>query len=250
METYEINNAIYDTYGERWYHAFDDPVALLRAEHKAKLSWILDRMREEELKSGLILDVGCGGGFLCNDLARLGFSVIGIDTSPESLRIAKKHDATKSVSYIVADAYSLPFPENSFDIVTAMDVLEHVKDPVSVIREVSRVLRPDGFFFFHTFNRNLLSKLVNIKLVEWFIKNTPKRMHVYDLFIRPFELEAFCRKNNLFFVTLTGVRVKLTSITWDMLKTGIVSPKLEFVLTPNTTLAYIGMAKKKGSEGA
>lgn len=245
MDTHEINNSFYDNYGERWYRAYDDPVALLRAEHRVKFPWILERIRDEGIRDARVLDVGCGGGFLSNALARHGFAVTGIDLSEESLKVAQGHDETKTVSYQVADAYALPFPDESFDVVTAMDFLEHVEEPEKVIRELSRVLRPHGLFFFHTFNRNFLSKLVIIKLVEWFIKNTPKDMHVHRLFIRPEELEVFCRRHGLSFVILTGLRVKFSTISWEMIKTGVVSPKLEFTLTHNIKLAYLGMAKKR-----
>src|SRR5690606_17460525 len=189
METSsKINNEIYDSLGERWYTAYDDPIALLRAENRVKLPWIVERIIMHKIENPLILDVGCGAGFLCNELSEKGYRVKGIDLSRESLAIARQYDKTKLVEYQIADAYKLPFQANSFDVITCLDFLEHVDRPHEVIREISRVLKPGGLFFFHTFNRNILSWLLIIKAVELLVKNTPKDMHVIDLFIKPSEL--------------------------------------------------------------
>ncbi len=244
METdRQIDNSIYETYGDRWYTAYDDPVALLRAENRVKFPWILNKLQAMGHSGQQILDVGCGGGFLSNELARQGYAVTGVDLSPESLRVAKRYDTSGTVRYDVADAYELPYPDRSFDVVTAMDFLEHVDDPARAIREFSRVLAPGGLFFFHTFNRNPLAHLVVIKLLEWFIQNTPKNMHVIELFIKPEELRAYCAQAGMEVMALTGIRPKLSTISWNMLRTGIVCPELEFALTRNLLLSYMGVAK-------
>jgi 2-polyprenyl-6-hydroxyphenyl methylase/3-demethylubiquinone-9 3-methyltransferase len=245
--TSEINNAIYESYGDRWYTAYDDPIALLRAENKVKTPWILREISHYLGESAEILDVGCGGGFLSNDLAIAGHRVTGIDLSAESLKVAARFDRTKSVQYEVADAYTLPYPDQSFDAVTAMDFLEHVENPGAVIDEMSRVLRPGGLFFFHTFNRNFLSWLVVIKLVEWLVANTPKDMHVLRLFIKPEELERYCASNGLRVIKMTGLRPVISSIPLLSFFKGIVPEKLRFTLTKSLGLSYMGMAKKEGA---
>jgi 2-polyprenyl-6-hydroxyphenyl methylase / 3-demethylubiquinone-9 3-methyltransferase len=241
----QINNSIYENYGEKWYTAYDDPVALLRAENRAKFPWILNKLRTFCDHKVAILDVGCGGGFLSNLLARQGYKVTGVDLSPESLKVARDHDHTRSVKYELADAYHLPYPDESFDAVTAMDFLEHVERPQDVINEFARVLRPQGLFFFHTFNRNPLSHLVVIKLLEWFIKNTPKNMHVIDLFIKPQELENYCDRAGMSILKMVGIRPKFSTIDWKMIRTGVVSKKMEFTLTKETILSYMGVAQKQ-----
>ncbi len=240
----KINNSFYEQYGQRWYTAYDDPVALLRAENKIKFPWIMEHLKNNLKHGDKILDVGCGGGFLSNALAEKKYKGTGIDISRESLGVAKAYDVTDSVEYVHADAFDLPFESGSFDAITAMDFLEHVEYPDAAIKEISRVLRPEGLFFFHTFNRNPLSHLVIIKLVEWFIKNTPKNMHVIDLFIRPREMELYCRRSNLYIMEMTGIRPRFSSIDWKMIKTGVVSPNMEFVLTNGTLLSYLGVARK------
>ena len=173
-----INNDIYDQYGERWYTANDDPVALLRAEARARNRWILSEIAKGFHGRNIrILDVGCGAGFLANELARHGYRVVGLDASKSTLDVAHRHDSTQTVDYICGDAYRLGFESGAFDVVCAMDFLEHVENPNKVVREVSRVLNAHGLFFFYTFNRNFLSWLVVIKGVEWFVRNTPPNMH-------------------------------------------------------------------------
>jgi 2-polyprenyl-6-hydroxyphenyl methylase/3-demethylubiquinone-9 3-methyltransferase len=240
----KIDNNFYDTYGERWYTAKDDPVALLRAEHAAKLPWILERIREIGAPGHKVLDVGCGGGFLSNDLAKRKFTVTGVDLSPESIKIAKAHDITHSAKYVVANAYRLPFEDESFDIVTNMDFLEHVDDPKAVIRECSRVLKKDGLFFYHTFNRNPVSNLVVIKLVEKFIKNTPKNMHVIDLFITPEEAQEYCCEAGMEVMDCTGIRPVFSSVGFRTPFTGVVPEGMRFKCTKSKLISYMGVARK------
>jgi 2-polyprenyl-6-hydroxyphenyl methylase/3-demethylubiquinone-9 3-methyltransferase len=156
-----------------------------------------------------ILDIGCGAGFLTNFLAEKGHVVTGVDLSETSLDIARLHDQTHSVEYIKASAYHLPFEKTKFDIVCATDVLEHLEYPERLIQEASRVLRPGGYFFFHTFNRTLASYVIVIKGVDWFVRNAPKNMHVYSLFIKPKELEKMCYSNGFNIESLRGFRPKI-----------------------------------------
>jgi 2-polyprenyl-6-hydroxyphenyl methylase/3-demethylubiquinone-9 3-methyltransferase len=240
----EVNNDFYDHYGERWYTAFDDPVALLRAENKAKFPWILEKLNISSHAGASVLDVGCGGGFLSNELARNGYQVTGIDLSQESLKVAQKYDETNSVKYLVADAYQLPFADQSFDVITAMDFLEHVDRPDLAIKEFSRVLKHKGLFFFHTFNRNPVSWLVVIKFLEWFVKNTPKNMHVINLFIKPQELRKYCTEAGIEIYEMKGLRPILSTISCKMIRTGVISELMRFKITNSTLMSYIGVGKK------
>lgn len=238
--TSKVDNSIYEQYGDKWYTADDDPVALLRAENKIKTPWILERIK----KTSKILDVGCGAGFLTNELALAGHDVSGVDLSGESLEVAKRFDKTASVKYQLADAYGLPFPDGSFDVVCALDFLEHVEDPQRAIAEFSRVLKPGGQFFFHTFSRNFLSWLVIIKLVEWLIPKTPKNMHVLHLFIKPNELKVFCLNHQMEVQELTGIKPVFSSIPISRIFSGRVPPEMRFELTRSLALSYMGMASK------
>ncbi len=239
-----VNNEIYDRYGERWYTAEDDPVALLRAEARARNGWILSEMAGRfPGKSVRILDIGCGAGFLANALAAQGYGVTGVDTSSPSLEVARRHDSTGTVDYRRGDAYKLEFSDGSFDAVCAMDFLEHVENPGQVVREAARVLRQGGPFFFHTFNRNLLSWLIVIKGVEWFVRNTPPRMHSLRYFIKPAELREMCRENGLEIILCRGLVPRiLQEPFWKMLATGRVQDRFRFKFTRHTLMGYLGCA--------
>jgi 2-polyprenyl-6-hydroxyphenyl methylase/3-demethylubiquinone-9 3-methyltransferase len=242
-----VDNSIYNQYGDRWHTAYDDPIALLRAESKEILKWLERKFAAKGVAAGAkILDVGCGGGFLTNPLSERGFDVTGLDISPESLATAARHDKTGKVKYIQGDAYALPFPADCFDIVTSMDFLEHVEDPERAVAEMARVLKPEGYFYFHTFNRNPLAHLVIIKLVEWLVKNTPPDMHVIHLFIKPKELKSWCEKYRMQVSDMVGIRPSFRTIPLANLFSGEVPKGLKFKITKSTLLSYLGEAKKLG----
>ena len=242
-----VDNSIYERLGERWYDADDDPVALLRAEARLRNPWVAKVMRERRpgLTRARVLDIGCGAGFLTNALARDGHEVTGLDASPASLAVGGAHDETRSVRYVEGDALALPFADGSFDVVCAMDFLEHVEDPARVVAEAARVVAPGGLFFFHTFDRNPLAWLVVIKAVEIFVRNVPPDMHVLRLFVKPRELRAMAAAAGLEVEEVRGSGPDpLTGAFWKMVATGRVSSDFRFRFTRSTLLGYIGYAHK------
>jgi 2-polyprenyl-6-hydroxyphenyl methylase/3-demethylubiquinone-9 3-methyltransferase len=240
-----INNEFYETLRDQWYTADDHPIALLRAENRLRAPWVEKEIRQRLGDEAKVLDIGCGGGFLSNHLAKSGFQVTGIDLSQESLAIAKKYDETGNAHYLQANGYQLPFEAASFDVTCAMDILEHVEEPLRLIQEASRVLRPGGLFFFHTFNRNLLSRLIVIYGVDWFVKNAPKNMHVYPLFIKPAELTSLCGQASLQVLAFHGFAPNPFSFSfWQLLWSRRVPKDFKFSFTNNLTTGYCGLAIK------
>lgn len=240
-----INNEIYSELGERWYDADDDPVALLRAESRLRNPWVRERLREQGTPCR-VLDVGCGAGFLTNYLQAEGFNTVGVDTAESALRLAAARDTTRSVKYVKADIRALPFEDQSFDAVCAMDVLEHVEPPEVVVAEAARVLRPGGTFFFHTFNRTFLSYLLAVKGVEWAVRNTPPHLHLYRLFIKPQELGAMCVKHGLAVTQFKGVApVVFSGAFGKLLVTGRVPPDFRFRFVRSLQTGYLGEARKR-----
>lgn len=246
MEREMINNDFYDELEEQWYTAEDHPIALLRAENATRTPWVIDQLKKHfPDKSCSILDIGCGGGFLTNALAKEKHSVVGIDLSEESLSVARQKDETHSVIYQKEDAYALPFQKESFDVVCSMDFLEHVEKPEKIIAQAAHVLKPGGLFFFHTFNRNPFCWLVALKGVEWFVKNTPKNMHLYRLFIKPKELQNYCHKHDLQILSFQGLAPNIKQKGfWKMLCTRRVPKEFSFQMTSSLLCGYMGVAKR------
>jgi 2-polyprenyl-6-hydroxyphenyl methylase/3-demethylubiquinone-9 3-methyltransferase len=163
-----------------------------------RLNWIVDIVPIEGRR---VLDVGCGGGILADAMARRGADVLGIDLATKALRVAQLHALeaqTPSVQYreISAEALAAEQPA-SFDVVTCMEMLEHVPDPSSVVRACAALVKPGGHVFFSTLNRNPKSFLFAIVGAEYVLKLLPKGTHEYAKFIRPSELARYARDAGL-----------------------------------------------------
>ncbi len=242
MEREVVNNAFYDDLGSQWYEADDHPIALLRAENRARAPWVATQLASHFAGPCSVLDIGCGAGFLSNSLARQGHQLTGIDLSSSSLKVAQTYDITRKTHYQQADACSLPFEQDQFDAVCAMDLLEHVEEPARVIAEASRVLKPGGLFFFHTFNRTWLSWLFAIKGIEWFVPNAPRHIHLYRLFIKPSELTTYLHQSDLELSVIHGLMPRIDkSFLKTLLRRGI-PPQFSFKTIPSLSCGYFGFA--------
>lgn len=159
-----------------------------------------------------VLDVGCGGGILSEAMAALGADVTGIDLGEEQLKVAKLHAlevgiaAEQQVSYecIAVEALAAREPA-SFDIVTCLEMLEHVPDPAAVVKSVAQLVKADGDVFFSTLNRNPKSYAFAILGAEYILGMLPKGTHDYARFIKPSELAAWSRDAHLDVSSLTGM---------------------------------------------
>jgi len=155
-----------------------------------------------------VLDVGCGGGILAESMARLGADVTGIDMGKAPLEVARLHllESGQQVDYrqIPVEQLALEQP-GSFDVVTCMEMLEHVPDPASVVRACGDLTRPGGSVFFSTINRNPKSYLLAIVGAEYLLGLLPKGTHDYARFIRPSELDQWIRSVGLQALNMTGM---------------------------------------------
>ncbi len=181
----------------RWWDA-DGEFRPLHQINPIRLSWIGSLVSLSGLN---VLDVGCGGGILTDSLARSGARATGIDLSTKALRIAQLHaldTQTENVQYreISAEGMAAEQPA-SFDVVTCMEMLEHVPDPASVVQACATLVKPGGWVFFSTLNRNPMSFLLAIVGAEYVLNMLPKGTHEYAKMIKPSELAGFCRAAGL-----------------------------------------------------
>ncbi|MBS3996376.1 MAG: bifunctional 2-polyprenyl-6-hydroxyphenol methylase/3-demethylubiquinol 3-O-methyltransferase UbiG [Hydrogenophaga sp.] len=200
-------------------HRWWDPESEFRPLHQInplRLDWI-DGLAS--LKGKAVLDIGCGGGILSDSMARRGAQVTGIDLSVKALRVAQLHAleaGTDQVEYreISAESLAAAQPE-SFDVVTCMEMLEHVPDPASVVKACQALVKPGGWVFFSTINRNPKSFLFAIIGAEYILQMLPKGTHEYAKMIKPSELASYCRAAGLDLAATRGMEYNpLTRRYW------------------------------------
>jgi len=196
--------AKFEALATRWW----DPESEFRTLHQInplRLDFINERAPLEGKK---VLDVGCGGGILSESMATRGARVTGIDMGEKPLAVAKLHlkESGLEVDYrqTTTEALAIEEPE-SFDIITCMEMVEHVPDPASVINACSRLVRPGGELFFSTINRTPKAWLFAIVGAEYLLNILPKGTHTYEKFIRPSELEKWARESGLVSKEITGM---------------------------------------------
>ena len=198
-----VDNRIYDAPGDIWWDESQPLNSLRTAINPGRVGYLREVIDRTGIDPGSseALEVGCGGGLMAEEVARIGFSVTGVDPSGPSIETARRH-ATESglaIDYSVASGEALPFADGTFDLVYCCDVLEHVADLDAVIAEAARVLKPGGIYFYDTINRTFPAKLVMIKLFqEWpATRWMPPNLHDYQQFIKPHELKASLARNAL-----------------------------------------------------
>lgn len=200
-------------------HRWWDPDSEFRPLHQInplRLDWI---NQLSPLEGQKVLDVGCGGGILADAMARKGAEVLGIDLAAKALRVASLHALeaqTPRVQYreVSVEELAREAPA-SFDTVTCMEMLEHVPDPQSVVTACSQLVKPGGWVFFSTINRNLKSFALAIVGAEYILKMLPRGTHEYAKFIQPGELASACRNAGLDVLNVRGMQYNpLTGRYW------------------------------------
>jgi 2-polyprenyl-6-hydroxyphenyl methylase/3-demethylubiquinone-9 3-methyltransferase len=189
-------------------HRWWDPLSEFRPLHEInplRLGWIDEHAK---LSGKAVLDVGCGGGILAEAMARSGARVTGIDLSEKALKVAKLHllESRLPVEYGFASAEEYAAERaGQYDVVTCMELLEHVPDPSSTVAACARLCRPGGHVFFSTINRNPKSYLFAVIGAEYVLNLLPKGTHDYARFIKPSELTRWSREAGLDVEELLGM---------------------------------------------
>lgn len=182
--------SFYDASASEWW---DESAKIFALHHLNPPRFAYFDRHIPQWKGLTVLDVGCGGGFTCEYLARRGAIVSGVDQSYPCIQTARLHAEQMHLAIAYEHGYgeSLPYADHTFDVVTCVDVLEHVKDLQQTLSEIYRVLKPGGVFCFDTINRTLKARLIMIELLENGLRQIPVGLHDWNKFIQPQELVQF-----------------------------------------------------------
>ena len=255
-----IDNEVYDREGDGWWDE-DNPLNILHGSlTPGRFGYFRQVLRDRaslDPAGARALDIGCGGGFLAEEFARLGCLVVGIDPSAVSVETARRHATATglSIDYRVGSGEDLPVRDGEFDLAYCCDVLEHVSDLDAVLSETARALKPAGIFLFDTVNRTLASKLLVIKVMqEWRLTRIiDTAIHQWDMFIKPEELDQALNRVGLHLEEVIGlgprsskprVLVNFVKANRGRISYGELSRRLEAGQVKNTDLSYMGWATK------
>lgn len=224
--------AKFSALAHRWWDK-DGEFRPLHQINPLRLDWINSLCPLDSLH---VLDVGCGGGILSDSMARSGATVLGVDLATKALRVAQLHALeaqTQKLTFqeISVEALALQQPA-SFDVVTCMEMLEHVPDPASVVQACASLVKPGGWVFFSTLNRNAKSFLLAIVGAEYVLNMLPRGTHEFAKMIRPSELASYCRTAELDLLHTRGMEYNpLTQRYW---------------ISDDTSVNYLFATRKEG----
>ncbi|AIL32922.1 bifunctional 2-polyprenyl-6-hydroxyphenol methylase/3-demethylubiquinol 3-O-methyltransferase UbiG [Basilea psittacipulmonis] len=200
-----------------------------------RLQWLIEMAGDLNQKK--ILDVGCGGGIYAESMALKGGIVKGIDMAERSLQTAQLHRLESKIDKTQLDYQKIPVEDlakeqaNTYDIVTCMEMLEHVPDPVSIMKACFELVKPNGWVLFSTLNRTPKAFFMAIMGAEYLMKLLPKGTHQYETFIKPGELAEMARIAGLTPVAFKGISYRLV--------------QKDYVLSDNTSVNYMMMTQKR-----
>ena len=184
---------------------------------------ILKKFKKKNINNSIknlsILDIGCGGGLLCEPLSRLGARVVGIDASEKNIKIAKTHakESNLKISYYCASPENFKY-KGKFDVILNMEIVEHVHDINLFLKESSKFLKKNGIMFIATLNKTLKSYIFAIVGAEYVLRWLPIGTHDWNMFVKPDDLIKICKKNSLHLDEILGVKYNILSRDWYLSK--------------------------------
>ena len=224
MKNITINKKEIDKFSKlasEWWN----PNGKFKPLHKfnpVRLSYIKESITKKfnrSIKDIKILDIGCGGGLLCEPLSRLGANVIGIDASEKNIKIAKTHarENDLKIRYFCASPENF-YHKEKFDVILNMEIVEHVKDINLFLKESSKFLKKNGIMFIATLNKTLKSYIFAIIGAEYILKWLPIGTHDWNMFVKPDDLIKICKNNSLYLDEILGVKYNVLSGNWHLSK--------------------------------
>ena len=224
MKNITINKKEIDKFSKlasEWWN----PNGKFKPLHKfnpVRLSYIKESITKKfnrSIKDIKILDIGCGGGLLCEPLSRLGANVIGIDASEKNIKIAKTHarENDLKIRYFCASPENFNHKEK-FDVILNMEIVEHVKDINLFLKESSKFLKKNGIMFVATLNKTLKSYIFAIIGAEYVLRWLPIGTHDWNMFVKPDDLIKICKNNSLYLDEILGVKYNVLSGNWHLSK--------------------------------
>jgi 2-polyprenyl-6-hydroxyphenyl methylase/3-demethylubiquinone-9 3-methyltransferase len=221
---------IFSSLANTWWDE-TGPFKALHAMNPVRIKYILNHIQTHfaEHIQLRVLDIGCGGGLICEPLARLGYTVTGVDQSNNAIEIATHHaqDQGLNIHYQCCDVNNL---KETFDVVLLLEVLEHVDTPTALLKAASERLNPNGLLFFSTLNRTAFSYIAGIKLAEIVLKWAPKGTHQWSKFLRPSEIVLPLQALDISTLDIKG-------ITWSLIKQ-------QWIISHTLAGNYIGVGRK------
>ena len=210
--------AFFNQLSDEWWNE-NGKFKILHQIKSHRMSYILDQINNRNIKNLKILDVGCGGGIICEPLARLGAKVTGIDFAPNNIIAAKIHSKKNKlkINYINKDIEKSKLDEK-FDIILMFEVLEHLDNWKKTIKNIKKNLNKNGLIIISTINRNLLSKLFAINIAENILHWIPKGTHDYNKLIKPEELKKILLKEKFNFNNIKGLVFNPLNREWKLSK--------------------------------
>jgi len=210
--------ALFNQLSDEWWNE-NGKFKILHQIKSHRMSYILDQINNKNIKNLKVLDVGCGGGIICEPLARLGAKVTGIDFAPNNIKAAKIHSKKNKlkINYIYKDIERSKLDEK-FDLILMFEVLEHLDNWKITIKNIKKNLNNNGTIIISTINRNLFSKLFAINIAENILHWIPKGTHDYNKLIKPEELKNTLSKENFHFQNIKGLVFDPFNRKWKLSK--------------------------------
>ena len=215
--------ALFNQLSDEWWNE-NGKFKILHQIKSHRMSYILDQINNRNIRNLKILDVGCGGGIICEPLARLGAKVTGIDFAPNNIIAAKIHSKKNKlkINYINKDIEKSKLDEK-FDIILMFEVLEHLDNWKKTIKNIKKNLNKNGLIIISTINRNILSKLFAINIAENILNWIPKGTHDYNKLIKPEELKNTLSKENFHINNIKGLVFDPFNREWKLSKNNTIN---------------------------